>query len=141
MSGLGALARGRRCFGRGEGGWTDSRPPNDEYTTTAFVYQPSKTEIKSQVINSDYNYVIHRPLLAFDGIRSPIMRKRAPRRQPGRPPLGDTSMQQTTLRLPKPMLAAIDELLVGRLDQPDRSTIIRELLAEALQARAKKAGR
>jgi len=50
-------------------------------------------------------------------------------------------MHQIAIRLPKPMLAAIDELLVGRLDQPERSAIIRELLAEALQARARKAGR
>ena len=47
-------------------------------------------------------------------------------------------MQQTTLRLPKPMIAAIDELLIGRLDQPDRSTVIRELINEALQARARR---
>jgi hypothetical protein len=30
---------------------------------------------------------------------------------------------------------------VGRMDRPDRSAIIRELLAEALTARAKRAGR
>lgn len=48
---------------------------------------------------------------------------------------------QIALRLPKPMLVAIDEIVSGRLDQPERSAIIRELLAEALTARAKKAGR
>ena len=67
------------------------------------------------------------------------MTKRA--KQKGRPPLGDASMHQIALRLPKPMLAAIDEIMSGRLDQPERSAIIRELLAEALTARAKKARR
>jgi hypothetical protein len=47
-----------------------------------------------------------------------------------------TSMQQIALRLPKPILAAIDQIVSGRLDQADRSAIIRELLAEALTARA-----
>jgi lipopolysaccharide/colanic/teichoic acid biosynthesis glycosyltransferase len=61
--------------------------------------------------------------------------------QAGRPPIGDTTMHQIGLRLPKPMLAAIDEIITGRLDQPECSAIIRELLAEALSARAKKAGR
>jgi hypothetical protein len=59
-------------------------------------------------------------------------------RQRGRPPAGDASMHQIALRLPKPMLAAIDEIVSGRLDQPDRSAIIRELLAEALTARGQK---
>jgi Arc/MetJ-type ribon-helix-helix transcriptional regulator len=44
-------------------------------------------------------------------------------------------MHQIALRLPKPMLAAIDTIVSGRFDQPDRSAIIRELLAEALTAR------
>jgi metal-responsive CopG/Arc/MetJ family transcriptional regulator len=39
------------------------------------------------------------------------------------------------------MLAAIDEMLADRLDQPERSAIIRELLAEALAARKKRTGR
>lgn len=56
-------------------------------------------------------------------------------RQRGRPPAGDATMQQIALRLPKPMLAAIDDMVAGRLDQPERSAIIRELLAEALDAR------
>jgi len=33
------------------------------------------------------------------------------------------------------MLKAIDSLAARRLDQPDRSSIIRELLAEALEGR------
>jgi len=58
--------------------------------------------------------------------------------QKGRPPLEGRSMQQIAIRLPLGMLAAIDEMMVGRLDQPERSTIIRELLHEAIMARSKK---
>ena len=50
-------------------------------------------------------------------------------------------MQQIALRLPKPMLAAIDEIVSDRLDQPERSAIILELLAEALEQRPAKKGR
>jgi hypothetical protein len=73
--------------------------------------------------------------IILTGMAKPI------RRQSGRPPIGDTSMHQIALRLPKPMLAAIDEMLADRLDQPERSAIIRELLAEALAARKKRTGR
>jgi metal-responsive CopG/Arc/MetJ family transcriptional regulator len=62
-------------------------------------------------------------------------------RQRGRPPAGDDTMQQIALRLPKPMLAAIDEIVADRLGQPERSAIIRELLAEALEQRPAKKGR
>jgi metal-responsive CopG/Arc/MetJ family transcriptional regulator len=47
-------------------------------------------------------------------------------------------MQQIAVRLPKPLLAAIDEFTEGRLDAPDRSAMIRELLAEAVAARRKR---
>ena len=50
-------------------------------------------------------------------------------------------MQQIALRLPKPMLAAVDEIVADRLDQPERGAIIRELIAEALEARPAKKGR
>ena len=50
-------------------------------------------------------------------------------------------MQQIALRLPKPMLAAIDEIVADQLGQPERSAIIRELLAEALEQRPAKKGR
>ena len=52
----------------------------------------------------------------------------------GRPPKGDEVMEQIAIRFPKPMLAAVDAMIAGRLDQPDRSSIIRELVAEALLA-------
>lgn len=44
-----------------------------------------------------------------------------------------------TLRFPGPMLEAIDGIAASRFDQPDRSAVIRELLAEALVARRKRA--
>lgn len=63
------------------------------------------------------------------------MPKVAKAKRRGRPPVGDTTMQQIAIRLPKPMLSAIDEMIAGRLDQPERSAIIRELIAEALHGR------
>lgn len=47
-------------------------------------------------------------------------------------------MTQLAVRFPKPMLAAVDKIIAARLDQPDRSAIIRELIAEALAARQRK---
>jgi metal-responsive CopG/Arc/MetJ family transcriptional regulator len=41
------------------------------------------------------------------------------------------------LRFPGPMLEEIDGIAARRFDQPDRSAVIRELLAEALEARRK----
>jgi metal-responsive CopG/Arc/MetJ family transcriptional regulator len=39
------------------------------------------------------------------------------------------------IRLPEAMVSQIDAIAAERLDQPDRSTVIRELLVEALEAR------
>ena len=44
-------------------------------------------------------------------------------------------MEQIAIRFPKTMLALVDEIVAGRLDRPDRSSVIRELVAEALQKR------
>jgi hypothetical protein len=58
-------------------------------------------------------------------------KKKRPR---GRPPVTDQpQMHQVSTWLPEPMLDKITEIRAGRLDRPDRSTVIRELLAEALQ--------
>jgi hypothetical protein len=52
----------------------------------------------------------------------------------GRPPKGDDAMlQPITIRLPAEMMRQIEVLRAGRLDAPDKSTIIRELLAKALR--------
>jgi len=44
-------------------------------------------------------------------------------------------MEQIAIRLPKEMLDAIANLATGRLAPQDRSTVIRELLDEAIAAR------
>jgi metal-responsive CopG/Arc/MetJ family transcriptional regulator len=57
----------------------------------------------------------------------------------GRPLLKEgVIMDQIAIRLPQAMLAMIDEAVAGRLDGKNRSDMIRELLAEALEARGKK---
>lgn len=63
------------------------------------------------------------------------MAKAAKRRPRGRPK-GDDTMEQIAIRFPRPMLALVDEIVARRLDRPDRSSIIRELVAEALQKRS-----
>jgi Arc/MetJ-type ribon-helix-helix transcriptional regulator len=63
-----------------------------------------------------------------------------PRR--GRPPIGKRALgEPLSLRFPAEMLEAIDAIVAGRMDRPDRSAVVRELVAEALMARAKRAGR
>ena len=64
------------------------------------------------------------------------MVKTTKRRPRGRPAKGDDIMEQIAIRFPKPMLALVDEIVAKRLDRPDRSSIIRELVAEALQKRS-----
>ena len=63
---------------------------------------------------------------------------KSPKRQPGRPPQGDTSMGQIAIRLPREMLDTIASLARGTLARQDRSTVIRELLDEAIEARMRK---
>lgn len=59
-------------------------------------------------------------------------------KKPGRPLAGEAPMRQIAIRLPDEMLNAIDYLLEDRMDRPDRTAVIRELLAEALKARKSK---
>jgi hypothetical protein len=44
------------------------------------------------------------------------------------------------VRFPLQMVEAIEAIQAERMDQPDKSAIIRELVAEALQARARRKG-
>jgi metal-responsive CopG/Arc/MetJ family transcriptional regulator len=46
-------------------------------------------------------------------------------------------MIQIAIRLPEEMLEAVDEIIAERFGQPDRTAIIRELLAGALASRKK----
>jgi len=56
----------------------------------------------------------------------------------GRPPKDqDERMQLVHVRLPLAMVAAIDGLAEHRVDRPDRSHMIRELLADALALKGK----
>ena len=58
-----------------------------------------------------------------------------PKRSPGRPHKpDDTAFEQVSVRLPKPMLRKIDEVCASRVDAPDRSKAIRELIAKGLEA-------
>ena len=59
-------------------------------------------------------------------------------KSPGRPPKGRQTMHQIALRLPVEMLDEIDKMIEGRLDQPEKSAVIRELLAEAITARKRR---
>lgn len=68
---------------------------------------------------------------------------KAPKRtaKRGRPPGPEEPMKQIALRLPAEMLDALDAIVAERLDRPDRTAVIRELLAEGLEAREKGKGR
>lgn len=48
-------------------------------------------------------------------------------------------MTPVMIRFPHEMMTEIDAQIAGRLDRPGRSGVIRELIAEALAARAAKA--
>lgn len=54
---------------------------------------------------------------------------------------GKPLLAPVMVRFPKAMIDAIDEVVATRLDQPDRSSVIRELIAEALDARRRRPGR
>jgi Ribbon-helix-helix protein, copG family len=50
----------------------------------------------------------------------------------GRPPKPETLLEPITIRLPEPMMRQIEARMAKRLDAPDKSTMIRELIAKAL---------
>ena len=58
----------------------------------------------------------------------------------GRPPKHGKAMPiaPVAVRLPDAMISQIDAVAANRLDQPDRSTVIRELLVLGLAAYSKK---
>lgn len=63
-----------------------------------------------------------------------------PRR--GRPPKNAAAMLSPVMvRFPREMIEAIDAIIDDRMDKPDRSSMIRELIAEALDARSRKGGK
>lgn len=63
------------------------------------------------------------------------MNTHAPRR-PGRPLKGeDALLDRINIRVPREMMMVIERIANERLDKPDRAAVIRELLAEAIEAR------
>jgi len=68
------------------------------------------------------------------------MKKRVAKVKTGRPPLGtEAMMPPMPVRFPKEMRDRIEAIRAQRLDRPEISAVIRELIAEALEARAEKA--
>ena len=57
----------------------------------------------------------------------------------GRPPIAAEAAQQIAIRLPIEMLQAIEAIAAERMDKPDRSNLIREMLADGIK-RARRAG-
>jgi metal-responsive CopG/Arc/MetJ family transcriptional regulator len=67
------------------------------------------------------------------------MSKKPIQRGRGRPTQGASAlMAPVMIRFPQEMLAEIEAMLAERLDKPDRSGFIRELIAEAIAARRAK---
>ncbi|HVT27684.1 MAG TPA: hypothetical protein VHE81_06660 [Lacipirellulaceae bacterium] len=64
--------------------------------------------------------------------------KKVQKPSPGRPPMLNEAMKQIAIRLPHEMLDQIEEIVGERFGQPDRTAVIRELLASALEARRKR---
>lgn len=57
----------------------------------------------------------------------------------GRPPkTGRTMVTALTIRFPAPLWQELEEIRASRLDAPDITSLIRELLAEAIKARKAK---
>ena len=62
--------------------------------------------------------------------------KTNPKARMGRPLKGaENLMSPIMIRLPPAMVAEIQAISASRMDAPDRSSLIRELLAEAMAAR------
>ena len=66
--------------------------------------------------------------------------KQPAKRGRGRPPKGDEVMVQLAIRFPRKMIEVIDEIRAGRLDEPDRATVIREMVARGMSAQGGRRG-
>ncbi len=56
----------------------------------------------------------------------------------GRPPVSDQGSERITVRFPTDIIAGIDDIVAERFGQAERSAVVRELVAEALQNRKKR---
>jgi Arc/MetJ-type ribon-helix-helix transcriptional regulator len=61
--------------------------------------------------------------------------KSASHEQRSRTPGGRPRLAPLTFKFSEPMVEAIDAIVAVRVDAPSRSSVVRELLAEALAAR------
>lgn len=59
----------------------------------------------------------------------------------GRPRLSVETMNQIAIRLPAELLESVDAIIAERHGQAGRTQVIRELIAEALEFRAKRKGK
>lgn len=59
-------------------------------------------------------------------------------RRMGRPKKPEGAMRQVAIRFPEEMLEALDAIAAERLDRPDRASVVREIIAQALEARMAK---
>jgi hypothetical protein len=75
----------------------------------------------------------------MEGLQFMEKREKVSRSQTGRPPKYGRAMLHSpiSLRLPAPVVEQIDAIVASRMDQPDRTAVIRELIVEALMAREK----
>ena len=72
-------------------------------------------------------------MVTHDPAMSP---SKKPIRGRGRPSIEGASMTHAlTVRFPHALWMAIDEIIADRLDAPDKGAVVRELVAEAIQAR------
>lgn len=78
------------------------------------------------------NYVAHK-----------VCSMRKPSKKPmGRPPKPESErLGFVGIRFSNEMLEMIDSMRAERIDKPDRSAFIRELVGEAIQARQKRPGK
>jgi hypothetical protein len=62
-----------------------------------------------------------------------------PKKPRGRPKKGERAMMEAlTIRFPSPIMREVEAIQAERRDQPEKGAVIRELVVEALDARAKR---
>lgn len=70
--------------------------------------------------------------------RSKSMQADSTSRSVGRPRLSERGSVQVAIRFPAEIMDSIDEIIEERFGQSDRTAIIRELVAEALEGRKRR---
>ncbi len=62
-------------------------------------------------------------------MKQPVKKRGRPEKKDG-----DIMLNPITIRLPEPMMVEIESMMSARLDAPDKSAVIRELIAMGIQA-------